>query len=66
MDGAEINPHVWMSVTYSMQQVKAILKQLCEADPDHADAYKKNAFEYLNKLSALRDEMHFALDNLPR
>ncbi len=64
-DGDEFNPHVWMSVTYSMQQVKAITQQLCEVDPAHADAYKKNALEYLNKLSALRDEMHLALDNLP-
>lgn len=64
-DGDEINPHVWISVTYNMHQVKAITKQLCEADPAHAEQYKKNALEYLNKLSALRDEMHFALDNLP-
>lgn len=64
-DGDEINPHVWVSVTYAMQQVKAITSQLCEADPAHADAYKKNALEYLNKLTALRDEMHLALDNLP-
>ena len=64
-DGDEINPHVWVSVTYAMQQVKAITSQLCAADPVHADAYKKNALEYLNKLSALRDEMHIALDNLP-
>lgn len=64
-DGDEINPHVWVSVTYDMHQVKAITSQLCEADPAHAEQYKKNALEYLNKLSALRDEMHFALDNLP-
>ena len=64
-DGDKVNPHVWMSVTYAMQQVKAISSQLCELDPDHADAYKKNTLEYLNKLSTLRDEMHFALDNLP-
>lgn len=64
-DGNEINPHVWVSVTYDMHQVKAITSQLCEADPAHAEQYKKNALEYLNKLSALRDEMHFALDNLP-
>ena len=64
-DGDEINPHVWMSVTYNMHQVKAITKQLCDADPAHAEQYKKNALEYLNKLSALRDDMHFALDNLP-
>jgi len=64
-DGDEINPHVWMSVTYAMQQVKAISSQLCELDPDHADRYKINTLEYLEKLSTLRDEMHFALDNLP-
>ena len=64
-DGDEINPHVWMSITYSMHQVKSITSQLCAADPDHADAYKQNALEYLDKLSTLRDEMHFALDNLP-
>ena len=64
-DGDEINPHVWISITYSMAQVKAITHQLCEIDPAHADAYKKNALEYLNKLSALRDEMHLAFDNLP-
>ena len=64
-DGDEINPHVWTSVTYSMAQVRAINSQLCEADPEHADQYRKNALAYLNKLSALRDEMHLALDNLP-
>ena len=64
-NGDEINPHVWMSITYSMNQIKAITSQLCAIDEKHADIYKKNALEYLNKLSALRDEMHFELDNLP-
>lgn len=64
-DGDEINPHVWVSVTYAMQQVLAIQRQLCELDPEHADSYKKNALEYMNRLTALRDEMHLALDNLP-
>ena len=64
-DGEEVNPHVWMSVTYAMQQVKTISSKLCELDEKHADAYKKNTLEYLNKLTILRDEMHLALDNLP-
>ena len=64
-DGEEINPHVWLSVTYAMQQVKSIQRQLCEIDPAHADIYKKNTLNYLNELAVLRDEMHFALDNLP-
>ena len=64
-DGEEVNPHVWLSVTYAMQQVKAIQRQLCALDPAHADIYKQNTLNYLNELSALRDEMHLALDNLP-
>ncbi len=61
----EINPHVWMSITYSIAQVKEITSKLCEADPAHADQYKKNALDYVMKLEALRDEMHAKLDNLP-
>jgi zinc transport system substrate-binding protein len=64
-DGEEINPHVWLSITYAMQQVKEIQRQLCEIDPEHAAQYKENAFKYLNELSDLRYEMHFELDNLP-
>ena len=59
------NPHVWLSVTYSIEQVKAISRQLCELDPEHADAYKKNTLDYTNNLTTLREERHTALDNLP-
>ena len=64
-DGDEVNPHIWMSVTYSMMQVKEIVRGLCEADPAHSDQYKKNALEYVTRLTDLRREMHDKLDNLP-
>lgn len=63
--GEQENPHVWTSVTYSIAQVKAITAKLCEADPAHQDAYRKNALEYCTKLEALKKEMHAALDELP-
>ncbi len=65
MDGDEPNPHVWMSVTYAIAQVKAITSQLCEADPAHEQAYKKNALDYVMKLDKLRADMHAGLDWLP-
>ena len=34
-------------------------------DPAHADAYEKNAASYIEKLTALKTEMHAALDNVP-
>lgn len=64
-DGEEVNPHVWTSVTYAIAQVKAITSKLCEADPAHQDAYRKNALEYVTKLEALKKEMHEQLDTLP-
>ena len=64
-DGEEANPHVWLSVTYAIEQVKAITSQLCEADPKHERQYKDNAMAYVEKLSDLREEMHSELDSLP-
>lgn len=59
------NPHVWLSVTNEIAQVRNIADQLKEADPAHADAYEKNAVAYIEKLTALKTEMHAALDNVP-
>ena len=64
-NGDEENPHVWLSVTYSIAQVKAITAGLCEADPAHKDAYRKNALDYCMKLEELKKEMHAQLDDLP-
>lgn len=64
-NGDEENPHVWMAVTYSIAQVKAITSALCEADPEHQDAYRKNALDYCTKLENLKKEMHAELDTLP-
>ena len=64
-DGEADNPHVWLSVTYAIAQVKAITAGLCEADPGHKDAYRKNALDYCMKLEQLKEEMHGELDTLP-
>ncbi|MBQ3970956.1 MAG: zinc ABC transporter substrate-binding protein [Selenomonadaceae bacterium] len=64
-DGDEENPHVWLSVTADIQQVRNITEQLKAADPKHADAYQANADAYIAKLEALKKEMHEALDNVP-
>ena len=61
----EINPHVWLSITYAKRQVIELSNQLSQIDPDHSADYKKNALEYVTKLDELRDEMHIELDVLP-
>ena len=64
-DGDEENPHVWLSVTDAILQVKNIAEQLKAADPKHADAYEKNAAAYIKKLEAPKTEMHAELDTVP-
>ncbi len=59
------NPHVWMSITYSIQQVKNISSKLCELDPKHIDAYKRHTLDYVDELTTLRDELHISLTMLP-
>lgn len=63
-EDGEANPHVWLSVTNEIQQVKNITAQLKEADPKNADAYQKNADSYIAKLESLKTEMHAAIDPL--
>jgi zinc transport system substrate-binding protein len=58
------NPHVWVSVSGAIRQVKNIADGLAAADPARAGLYQKNAAAYSAKLEALRDEMHAALDGL--
>lgn len=64
VDG-ELNPHVWLSVTYAKRQVIEMCNRLSEVDKEHSLNYKKNALEYVTRLDALREEMHNALDYLP-
>lgn len=59
------NPHVWMSLTYSIEQVKNILSKLSELDPERAEKYRMHALEYVDELTTLRDEMHISLDMMP-
>ena len=65
MEDGVPNPHVWLSITYSIAQVKNILAQLCELDPERADNYKRHALDYIDELTTLRDEMHLSLTFLP-
>lgn len=60
------NPHVWVSLSGAISQVKNIAGGLAVADPAHAEQYRKNAATYIAKLETLRTAMHAVLDGLPR
>lgn len=64
MEGDVPNPHVWLSVTYAMQQVKNISAKLREFDPANSDNYRMHTLEYIDELTTLRDEMQISMTML--
>lgn len=58
------NPHVWVSVSLAIVQVQNICAALSEKDPEHASLYKTNAARYIQKLEALKNEMHNGLSQV--
>jgi zinc transport system substrate-binding protein len=58
------NPHVWVSVALHLQQVRSIAAQLAQADPAHADGYRRNAAAYQVRLEGLRTKMHDGLKDI--
>lgn len=58
------NPHLWVSVANAIRQVENIGSQLAALDPAHAAQYEANATAYVERLEALRSEMHAALEQV--
>lgn len=48
------NPHTFIAITAAIQQIFTIATQLGEADPDNAEAYRRNARAYAAKLRKLK------------
>ncbi|PIE71343.1 MAG: ABC transporter substrate-binding protein [Deltaproteobacteria bacterium] len=57
LDGKKrVNPHTFVSVTASIQQIHTIAKALQKIDPDHAAVYRKNTRKYVRKLRRMKAE----------
>lgn len=63
-DGEE-NPHLFVSVSLYMEQIKNVTRQLIALDTLHAGEIQKNSDVYLEKLNALKNKMHADLDSIP-
>jgi zinc transport system substrate-binding protein len=58
------NPHLWVSISNAILQVKNITLQLSVLDNKNSKKYKENAEIYIKKLEAQREKMHSILDNI--
>lgn len=57
----EVNPHVWVSVSNAITEVKNLDKAMEISDPSHAELYRKNTAVYVSRLEALRQKMQSEL-----
>jgi len=60
-DRAVVNPHVWVSISDCMAQVKNLGTSVAEIDPVHKELYDRNTADYIAKLEALRLKMQSEL-----
>lgn len=63
-ENGEENPHVWVSITGAIAEVKNIAEGLAAADTKNAAVYRENADKYIQKLRQQSDKMHRELDGL--
>lgn len=60
-----VNPHTFISITASIQQVYNISKALGKLDPKNSKAYLKNARKYAKKLRKMKAEYMNKLSMIP-
>ncbi len=63
-ENGEDNPHVWVSISGAIGEVKNITDGLVEADPANEASYRKNSEEYIKKLETLKNSMHEELKDI--
>ena len=59
------DPHVWLDLNLAQKMVSNILEVFCAADPENAKTYRRNAKNYLQKLSELDEKLMKMRKNRP-
>lgn len=59
---AETDEHVWLSLRNAQAVCQKIAEKLGEIDPEHEQAYTKNALAYIDQLAALDAKYQAAVD----
>ena len=64
--GRGLDPHVWLDPLRMKAMVEEIGRRLAEADPEHADGYRRRAGEAGQSLTALHEELSTSLATCAR
>lgn len=61
----QYDPHVWFDVSLWAQTLEVIARELAELDPDHAELYRRRAFELGDELMELDRWVEERLSEVP-
>lgn len=61
----EIDPHLWQNMRNGIAYVRTIADKLAEADPEHADDYRRNAESYAGELADADDYVRSTIASIP-
>lgn len=61
-----LNPHTFISITTSIQQINTIMHELSKIDPKNRTVYRKNARAYTRKLQKLKTDALEKVVNLEK
>lgn len=62
----QTNPHIWVSISNYIEQVKNISNGIISLDPDNKAKYKSNTDRYIEDLTRLKDKMHSGIFNIAK
>jgi ABC-type Zn uptake system ZnuABC Zn-binding protein ZnuA len=60
-----VDPHIWMDPSRVAAALPALADALAEADPEHADGYRRRAEDYAAELRQLDAEVEQAVSEIP-
>ncbi len=61
----QIDPHAWLDIQNGIKYIRNMEKQMAKQDPNHGDAYHKNADAYVKKLEDLDKEAKEKMAAIP-
>lgn len=61
--GPVYDEHIWTSPKNAVMMIEALTDELCEVDPDHAEAYRANSAEYINEVQAIDAAFEDVVEN---
>ena len=62
----KLDPHAWLALENGQKYVTEIARVLSQKDPEHQEAYQKNAQAYNQRLQQLDDQVRQQMAQVPR